>query len=146
MKLKWFAYINAQRHEDKLMNELEKKYSKDAVFILGDWGNKGRLHFISTPCIGLKRKLDERFNVYHIDEYKTSIINYKTGERCKNLICDNLKIHSVLTYQTSNGRLGCMNRDKNSVNNMKKITESLLKTQKRPILFSRKKQEPVNPN
>jgi hypothetical protein len=149
-KLKWFAYINKRRHEDNLLNELEDTYGKDAIFVLGDWGNKGRLSYISTPNVGLKRKLLERFNVYHIDEYKTSAINYKTKTRCKNLKIrtknGSLKIHSVLTYKMSKGRLGCINRDVNAVNNMKIIVDSLIKTQKRPIEYSRtKKRNPENP-
>ena len=42
-------------------------------------------NFISTPNIALKRKLKERFNVYNIDEYRTSCLNYKTEEPCNNL-------------------------------------------------------------
>jgi hypothetical protein len=36
-----------------------------------------------------------------------------------------------------NNRLGCINRDKNSVNNMKKITEEFIKSGTRPEKFRR---------
>ena len=150
-KLKWFAYINKRRHEDNLMNYLKKTYGKDAIFILGDWGNKGRLSFISTPNIGIKRELKKHFKVFHIDEYRTSKIHHKTEEKCKNYkypfikakynrVCLKYqKVHSIFTYKMSNGRLGCINRDINAVKNMKKITEELIKIKKRPLKYRRKK-------
>ena len=67
---------------------IEKKYSKDHTIIIGDWSvGKQMKHFISTPNLSLKRKLKERFKVYDIDEFRTSIISYKTKETslCKNL-------------------------------------------------------------
>ena len=42
-------------------------------------------NFISTPMIGLKRKLKERFKVYNFDEFRTSLLHYKTEEKCENL-------------------------------------------------------------
>ncbi len=144
MKLNWFGYINKRRHEDKLLNELENKFGKKAIFIVGDWGNKGKLSYISTPGVSIKRKLNERFNVYHIDEYKTSQIHYKTKKQCKNLYLEvNIgkikKMHSILTFQMGNGRLGCINRDNNATKNMQIIVKELLQTQKRPIEYRRSK-------
>ena len=86
MKLNWFSYINKKRHEDKLLNKLSSTYGEDAIFVIGDWSNKGRLKFISTPNVGLQRKIATRFKVFHIDEYKTSKICYKTEEECSNLV------------------------------------------------------------
>jgi hypothetical protein len=37
-------------------------------------------NFISIPNLSIKRKLSEKFKIYNIDEYKTSILNYKTKE------------------------------------------------------------------
>ena len=45
----------------------------------------------------------------------------------------------------SNGRLGCINRDLNAVNNMKIIVDSLLMNKKRPTIYCRTKLKPVNP-
>lgn len=47
------------------------------------------------------------------------------------------KIHSILTYKMENGRLGCINRDKNSVNNMKKIVDYWFKNKDRPEKYKR---------
>lgn len=152
-KLSWFAYINKRRHEDNLLNELEAFLGKNAVLIIGDWSNKGKLSYISTPCIGLQRKLLERFSVFHIDEYNTSKIHHRTEKKCENLCLEKTfinkktgkektvvdKMHPILTYQMSNGRLGCINRDNNAIRGMKKITESLLETGKRPSVYKRRK-------
>ena len=154
-KLKWFSYINTRRHEDKLMNELEDFVGKDASLVFGDWGNKGKLSYISTPNISLKRKLKERFNVYNINEYNTSKIHHKTKEVCGNLRIPmlatdkdgcydviNKKLHAVLTYKMSLGRLGCINRDKNAVRNFKIIVEELMNTKKRPEIYTPKFRNP----
>ncbi len=41
------------------------------------------------------------------------------------------KIHSILTYQTENKRKVCINRDRNSVYNMAKLTYHFLETGER---------------
>ena len=84
-KLKWFGYINKQKHENKLITRLKEKFGKDAVFVIGDWSNKGRLKFISTPNTGIKKKLNEHFKVWLIDEYKTSKICHKNDTECENI-------------------------------------------------------------
>ena len=213
-KLKWYGFINKKRHEDDLLNDLERIYGKDAVFILGDWSNRGNLKYISTPNIGMKRLLSKRFKVYLIDEYNTSKLSYKTEEKCENLVvkikpkdntkeieklselnieqikiiselkkvksniknlitinknmkiiknyekkrnkikirnkilCDLIEkeknrieykkeLHAVLTYQMSNGKQVCINRDYNAVLNMQKIVKQLIKTGERPNCFTR---------
>ena len=95
---------------------------------------------ISTPGIGFIRKLAKHFTVYMIDEFRTSCLGYVKEDRCNNLyITDDegikRKIYSVLTYQMNNNRYGIINRDKNAVNNMKKITNSYLNNKERPIRY-----------
>ena len=101
--------------------------------------NKGNL---STPNIRLKRLIGSQIKTYNIDEYNTSKINYKTeGNNSKLYIPDKKKvvrpIHSVLTYKMENNQIGCINRDENAVNNMIKIVEYFLKTNKRPEKYCR---------
>lgn len=157
-KLRWFSYINQRRHEDELLNAIEKKYGKNLIIIVGDWDYAGGIKHKSVPNIGLLRLLRKRFKVYLINEYNTSKKNCKTLEDNKNLVCkcnpskreikkhnienekiketnkENIKkgikevleekpelkpevkeIHRVFTYKMSNERLGCINRDVNSV-------------------------------
>jgi len=99
-------------------------------------------NFISTPNITLKRKLRERFKVYNIDEFRTSCLNYKTEEKCGNLWLpgsDNkmYKKHSILTYKMENNRLGCINRDKNGCQNIKKLFNSYMASGTIPEKYSR---------
>jgi len=94
----------------------------------------------------MKIKLSTRFTIYMIDEYRTSLINCKTGEENENLYLPDKqgtlrKIHSILTYKMENGRQGCINRDKSAVNSMQYITNYFLKTGERPEIYKRQKKE-----
>ena len=142
---KWYAYINKKRAEDNMVNKVVKKYSKDHI-IIGDWSiGKQMRNFISTPNLTLKRKLQEQFKVYNIDEFRTSCLSYKTEEVCDNLylkfkkdpIQKNRKIHSILTYQMENNRKGCINRDKNGCKNIQKVFNSYMETGERPEKYRR---------
>ncbi len=135
LKLNWFSYINTQRHETTIINELKKNYGNDAVIIAGDWSAKtSQKHFISTPSLGFKRRLSKDFTVHLIDEYKTSQLNHKTLLPQKNLEISGKKLHAVLTFKLGQ-RKACINRDKNAVLNMKAITLNLIQKGKRPKEF-----------
>lgn len=140
---KWYSYINTIRSEKELIKNIKNTFGKELTIIIGDWSiGKQMRNFISTPMIGLKRKLKEHFNVYHIDEYKTSCINYKTETACENLYLPDKKgiyrkLHSVLTYQMENKRIGCINRDFNAVNNMKKLADYWFLNKSRPEPYNR---------
>jgi hypothetical protein len=167
-KLKWHAHLNKQKHECNLMNKISNEFAasgENITIIMGDWSNFGRLKFISTPNLSLKRKLKERFNVYLIDEYNTSALHYKNHEKCENIhgnyssnknALTNRKnkdqpekkfthLHAVLTSKIvsetvgESCKSGCINRDKNAVLNMETIFKSLLKDRIRPESFSRSK-------
>jgi len=131
-KYKWYAFINKQRCEDKMLNLIEGKFGKDVNIIYGDWSQgKQMRYFMSTPNLGIKRKLTERFNVYNIDEYRTSKLHYLTEKRCDNIKLTDQdgktrKKHAILTYQMENKSLGCINRDKNACKNLLKIYEAYL--------------------
>ena len=68
-KLKWFSYVNKCKHEDKLISTIKNEFGENVIIIIGDWSDSGKLKFISTPNIGLKRKLKKHFKVYLINEY-----------------------------------------------------------------------------
>ena len=86
---------------------------------------------------------------------KTSCINYKTEKESGNLIfkikenttCQRfiskigkkVKMHSILTYQMENQRLGCINRDKNAVYNIRKIFNYYMLHNERPEVYRRTK-------
>ena len=140
---KWYAFINKKRTEDNMLNKIEKTYTKDSIIIIGDWSiGKQMKNFISTPNLSLKRKLQERFKVYNIDEYRTSCLNYKTEELSKNLYLvdkrnKERKMHSILTYKMENKRNGCINRDKNGCKNIQKVFNYYIEYDERPERYKR---------
>ena len=144
-KYKWYGYINKKKTESKLITKIKKTFGKDAIINFGDWssnGGKASRGFVSTPNLGLKRKLNEHFTVYNLDEFRTSLLNCKSEEKNENLYLPDKKnvirkIHSVLTFQTESNRSGCINRDENSVNNMIKIVNYYLLYKDRPEKFKR---------
>ena len=142
-KYNWYSYINKKKTESKIINKIKDKFGKDMTLVMGDWSiGKQMKNFISTPNLGLKRKLNEHYNVYNLDEFRTSLLNCKTNKKCENLYLPDKKqvirkLHSVLTYQTENNRSGCINRDENSVNNMIMLTNYYLQHKDRPEKFKR---------
>ncbi|ORY40553.1 hypothetical protein BCR33DRAFT_852839 [Rhizoclosmatium globosum] len=126
---KWYGFINRKKSESWLVERMAREFGKDAAVIIGDWSISKHLRgFIPTPGIGLKRRLAEKFSVYSIDEFRTSIIHHKTEERCSNLKLrfggKLRKLHAVLVYKTH--RTGCINRDKNRVSNLGGDEDELL--------------------
>ena len=72
------------------------------VPVVGDYGGKGRLKFISTPNSGLKRKLRQRFKVYFIDEDQTSKGHQRTKKICTNLKINNKNLPLILDLLSNN--------------------------------------------
>ena len=87
---------------------------------------------ISSPCLGLKRLLNKNFKMLVMDEFRTSCLNYRTNEKIENMIDKktNKKIHSVLILKEKDKVIGCINRDRNAVNNYKKIFNSYIENGK----------------
>ncbi len=143
-KYKWYSYINKKREDDNLINNIKQKFGEDTIINFGDWsvGNHQMKGHLSTPNLGLKRKLVKHFKVYNLDEFRTSLLNHVTEEKNENIYLPDKKgverkIHSILTYQTENKRMGCINRDENSVNNMIKLVNYYLEFRERPLRFRR---------
>ena len=100
-----------------------------------------KLYIENNNLIKEKNDLIEE-NKFLINERK--IKNKKYYEENKDKILDRIKINNKsvtkekkneyqksLTYKMENNRLGCINRDKNSTFNMKKIFDHYLKTGQR---------------
>ena len=110
---------------------------------MGDYSvGKSMRGILSTPNLSLKRKLAKHFTVYNLDEFRTSLLNYKTEDKSEKLTLPDKKgvlrsLHSVLMYQTESKRTGCINRDINAVNNMIKLVEYYLQHKDRPEKFKR---------
>ena len=118
-KLKWFNYLNKNKHENDLLNHIQNEFGKKIKIIIGDWSGKGRVKFMSTPNISLKRKLAERFEVYLIDEYLTSKIHYKHQVRCDNLT---VKIEKISENQESTKKIRTIPKKINKKVNLKAMS------------------------
>jgi len=141
-KYKWYGYINRKKELTNLVRRIKETFGKESIMIMGDWGNKMKINYMTTPNLGLKRRLAESMKVYNLDEFRTSCVNYKTEKRCENITLPDKfgkerEMHSILTYQMENKRKGCINRDNNATNNMIKIVKSYLKDKTRPKIYCR---------
>ena len=158
-KLRWYSYINTRRHEDLLIEKIKNKYStimsKNITIIIGDWsGNTKGIKHISVPRRHIEKVLQRHFRVYHIQEFRTSLIHYETEQELGNRYikkpiqeADKLKIrkingylcksHQTRTYRKANGEERCINRDINAVFNMRKIVNAIMDTRERPSIYSR---------
>ena len=148
-KYKWYGYINRKKAETDLIRDIKNTFGKDVNIIQGDWSvGKAMRGLISSPNLGLKRKLAEYYPIYNLDEFRTSCINHKTETLTENIYLPDekgksRKIHSILTYQTESKRLGCINRDENSVNNMIKLVKYYFEYKDRPEIFKRGIQQKI---
>ena len=142
-KYSYFSYLNKIKAHTTLIKQIKRKFGKNPIFCFGDWSRGKQMKGItSTPNLRLKRLIADHFIVYNLDEYNTSKINCYTKKENSNLWLPDKKnksrkIHSVLTYQMENNRLGCINRDLNAVNNMVTIVKYLIKNKNRPEEFKR---------
>ena len=148
-KYKWYSYINRKKAETDLIRDIKNTFGKDVNIIHGDWSvGKAMRGLISSPNLGLKRKLAEYYPIYNLDEFRTSCINHKTETLTENIYLPDekgksRKIHSILTYQAESKRLGCINRDENSVNNMIKLVKYYFEYKDRPEIFKRGIQQKI---
>lgn len=152
-KIKFTSYLNKMKHENDLVRIISREFGSDIRIVMGDWSSKGRIRYMPTPNLSIKRKLKTKFKIYHLDEHKTSKIHYKTNVKCENHKVEIKKknnerlkkrLHAVLSYKKELGtakegaiEMGCINRDKNATMNMLKIVKSLLESGKIPVIFKR---------
>jgi len=149
-KFKMRVLINTKRSEEKLVNTIKKTYTinreknknkvKEPLIVIGNWCISYQMrNMMSSPCIGLKRLLNKNLKIITMDEFRTSCLNYRNEEKIENMINKNTgkKIHSVLILKEKEKIIGCINRDRNAVNNYKKIFNSYIEKGVRPERFDR---------
>jgi hypothetical protein len=74
-RLKWYMYINTIRHTDKIVHEIKAFAGEDATLVIGDWGGKGNISYISTPNVGFQRRLKRDFKARYILTNTTRVDN-----------------------------------------------------------------------
>jgi hypothetical protein len=143
-RFQWYSYINKTRASDRLLNQMTKRYGKYPILIIGDWGAHPNAlkHNAPTPGIGMKRVLSRQFTVYSIDEFRTSKLHHQTEgitDTLRTVGADGRikRINQILAFKGVHERLNYINRDKNSVFNMQKLTEHYLTHKTRPERYTR---------
>lgn len=147
---RWYGMINRRREDARFLNDIERTFGKDAVIIMGDASvGVSMRHFISTPNKRMKRIIQQRFAVLLVDEFRTSIINWRTLQyqeehfKYTDKTGKSRQLHSVLKFKTENNTLGCINRDNNAVHNNETIVKHYfdycigLEEHPRPFVFRR---------
>jgi hypothetical protein len=151
-KLSFRRYSKTKSSEDKMLNEIEKKYgNKDDILIgLGDWSKKSNTQMkgcMPSPNKGLIKVLKKRFEVLSVDEFRTSKL-YSRGTKGAqaepafgeliNVKVKGKSIHTLLTpKENPNGVI--LNRDTNASKNILFLLKEYLYFQRRPLEFQRPK-------
>ncbi|KAJ2478670.1 hypothetical protein IWW56_003587 [Coemansia sp. RSA 2131] len=110
-KLRLSAYINRKKADQLLVNRLRKRFSQDAVFILGNWSAPMTRYHEPIRGKGWRTLLKRAgFDVYLIDEYLTS----KTCPNCEERISTFLNVPNPRPFRRTSrpmvkchGLLGC---------------------------------------
>lgn len=157
-KFKWYGYINRQRTENNMINNFKKVFGEpDKVVIgIGDYCQKQHLKY-KEPVKGKGfRKTFKRagYDIYLVDEYKTSAISYLTEKENENFrkrgnpkpYKNNIMLWHGLLRSTnvpnsnSKAKHVLYDRDKNGAINIRRIFCCHLEGKERPKIFSRKKE------
>ncbi len=152
-KLKLNAYINTQKSEAKLVNNFKKKFGPPdkTVFIIRDY-DKGNHHMKGIEPVICKKFRDifkkGGYQTFLVNEFRTSMIcngcdgklksfHYHKSKKPKNK-GQVISCHGLLRCQSVKHSCELIhNRDKNAVQNMLRIVESVLKRGTRPDIFKR---------
>ena len=151
-KLKLNSFTNTQKSESKLINNFQKKFGPPdkTVFIIGDY-DKGNHHMKGVEPVICKRfrKIFKNagYQTFLVNEFKTSkICNDCHGELEKFKMNRSKNPNKMGQQKLCHGLLRCQsvtqckvihNRDKNAVQNMLDIVESIFEHGKRPNIFCR---------
>ena len=148
-KLKWKVYMDSQQSESNLVNNIKSKFGSNICLAYGNWSQKKQMrNYVSTPGIGIKRKLANYFKIITVDEYKTSQTCYNCENKLENFqLRENPRpykegnhfVHSLLRCKNVNCNK-FWDRDVNASLNMVKIIKQYIsnKTRPKPLLRNQK--------
>lgn len=81
-ELKMKIYDNTKKYEHKLMERIGKVFGKDCVCCVGDWSNRDNQRTGETTTNkGIKNVLSKYFTTYKIDEFNTSKLCCRCGNK-----------------------------------------------------------------
>ena len=89
-KLKLNIYINTQKSESKIIKNFKKKFGrpKECLLVFGDWSKEDNMKG-KEPIISKKIKKifkQQKYDVYMIDEYRTSKLCHKCCGECEGFL------------------------------------------------------------
>jgi len=154
-KLKLNRFINTQKSEAKMITNFKNKFgdSKNSIIVVGDY-DKGDYNMKGKEPVILKKFR----RIFKNAGYKTYLVNeFRTSKLCNHchkeiesflerksnkpkLIKDkkNELVHGLLCHTDIKPKCEIIhNRDKNAVQNMLYIVETIFKSGKRPTIFTR---------
>jgi hypothetical protein len=154
-KFKLNAFTNTQKSELKMVKNFQNKYGKpdETIFVMGDY-DKGDYNMKGKePVICKKFRRIFRnagYTTFLVNEFRTSKLCNCCNEDLENFLerpSKKPKLKKEGKTEICHGLLRCQsvkhnseifhNRDKNAVQNMLNIVNSVLKTGKRPDIFCR---------
>ncbi len=162
--LKFKVYCNTLKSEANLLNEINNKYNKSKnkkiAIGYGNWSQSSQMkNFFSTPCIGFRRLIHNKFLTITVDEFKTSCKYHKNGsdldnykylkrdKKTKELLKDEkgnyieISCHKLLTYESTNptGKINriFIDRDRNGSKNILQCFINKLTNIPRPQFLTR---------
>ncbi len=150
---KLIKYIYTKKTYTRLIQNIKKTYGDDVVIVIGNWGRNPNIKYCApTPGIGLKRILAKHFELFEIDEFRTSMLFHETDKKCSKFYVNTekdttkppvmKKVHYVLVGDSVDKKTNrpirvCLNRDRNGVINIRKIARNILETGQRPLAYTR---------
>ncbi len=149
-KMRWHAFINTQRLEEKLINNFSKKYGSPAEVIVC-FGDYSQGHLRGTEPVKGKhyRELFKKhgYEVYLVDEYRTSkkchichhdlVKDFKGVSHKPKTLGEEIVVHGLLRCKTCQEGRRLWNRDLNAVKNILAISESEIAGRGRPEYLCR---------
>jgi len=153
-KFKLNRFINTQKSESKMIRNFTEKFGKpkDTIFVMGDYDKNENMKGVEPVICKRFRRIfrNAGFETYLINEFRTSkLCNcchnelepflYRESNKPKDKqINKKILIRGLLHHPDVKPECEIIhNRDKNAVQNMLYIVETLKKTGKRPEKYSR---------
>ena len=148
-------YQKTINSENKLVNNIKNKFGNDLILVFGDWSDEqGYRTGETSTCKGIKKRLSKIFNSFLVDEYNTSKLCCKCGnklehykEKFRLLVCENCKTRKQYHYKYYDLNVNCLKeqnitfknqiftRDLNSCLNIIKLSEHIINNKKEKILL-----------
>jgi hypothetical protein len=142
-KMKWWAFVNRRRSEDRMLNRFKAKFGEDATVMFGDWAQKHQMKFLEpTKGIGMRRLFKRAgLKVLLVDEHRTSCTCSGCGghnEKFREVQNPRSWMRAKNPTVLRNGLLKCTtcqelwNRDRNSSLNILKVARCAAEGLERP--------------